>query len=64
VNIMKKECPKPFKNVKPDSAYNPKELKKGLEIEKEHTSNITIRKCITKHHLNEFPDYYTRFKGI
>jgi len=45
---------------RPDSNYNSEELKKGIEIEFEHTSRYEISKMIAKDHLDEIPDYYTR----
>lgn len=38
----------------------PLELIKGIEIEKEHTSNPQIAKKIALDHLKEIPDYYSR----
>jgi hypothetical protein len=46
--------------TKPDRFYNQNELKKGKEIELEHTPNKKLAKMIAKHHLEEFSDYYTR----
>ena len=40
--------------------YNPKELKMGIEVEAEHTTNPLIAEKIAKDHLAEAPDYYTR----
>ena len=39
---------------------DPKELKMGIKVEMEHTSNKAISKRIALDHLAEFPDYYTR----
>lgn len=36
------------------------QLKKGIEVESEHTTNRTIAKEIALDHLKEFPDYYDR----
>lgn len=47
-----------------DSKFNSKELKMGIEIEKEHTDDPAIAKKIAKDHLFEFPDYYTRLKKM
>jgi hypothetical protein len=44
----------------PITKYCPKQVKIGLEIEKEHSDNPEIAGQITKDHLAEFPDYYTR----
>ena len=48
-----------FKSVKADSEYDAEQLKRGIEIEMEHTTNKDIAKLISKHHLDEFPTYYT-----
>lgn len=42
------------KNIS-DSKYDPKELKMGIEVEKEHTDNEAIAKEIAKDHLTEIP---------
>lgn len=47
-----------------DSNFDPKELKMGIEIEKEHTDDIQLAKKISKDHLKEFPKYYTRLKKM
>jgi len=53
-----------FRKVKRDEAYDKKELAMGIIIEQEHTAQKNIAKIIAKHHLNEFPDYYTRLKKM
>lgn len=42
--------------------YNKKELKMGLVVEGEHTSNYQRRLRVAKDHLNEDPKYYTKLK--
>jgi len=37
-----------------------KQLKMGIEVEMEHTSNPILAKRIALDHLAEIPDYYTR----
>ena len=54
--LFEKELLKPNKNI--DS--NPDELKKGIKVEMEHTTDKELAEKIAKHHLAEFPDYYTR----
>lgn len=44
----------------PDSKFDAKELKMGIEVEKEHTDNPDLAREIAADHLSEFPDYYTR----
>lgn len=40
--------------------FDKKELKDGIEVEYEHTTNPLISKKIAMDHLVEIPDYYTR----
>lgn len=40
------------------------ELKKGINIEMEHTDDESIAKEIALDHLSEIPDYYTRLIGM
>ena len=51
-------------NDVPDEKFNSLELKKGILIEMEHTDNKEIAKAISKDHLSEIPDYYTRLKKM
>lgn len=44
--------------------YDPEQLKMGIEIEKEHFSDIPTRTKIAKDHLREFPDYYTHLTAM
>lgn len=48
----------------PDEKFDPKELEMGIEIEKEHIDNPIISKAISKGHLTEIKDYYTRLKKM
>jgi len=43
----------------PDSEFHPDQLAKGIEVEREHSENLPVRKAITKGHLAEFDRYYT-----
>lgn len=43
-----------------DSEFDPDELKKGEDVEKEHTDSVVAAKLIAKDHLKEIPDYYSR----
>jgi len=47
---------------------NPKQifqqLKKGIQVEKEHTGDAKAAREIALDHLNEFPDYYDRLEGV
>lgn len=51
-------------NDVPDSNYDQHELEMGIEVEKEHTDNPEFAKAISRDHLAEFPDYYTRLKKM
>lgn len=44
----------------PDEQFDPEQLKRGIEVEKEHTDDPEVAKQIAKAHLLEIPDYYTR----
>ena len=48
---------KPTVNTKD---VDPKELKKGIEVEKEHTTDIETATRIALNHLSEDPHYYTK----
>lgn len=45
---------------KPDDRYDARELRRGIEVEYEHTNDPPTSKEIAKDHLEEIPDYYTR----
>lgn len=49
-------------DYKPDSDFDPIELKKGIKHEFEHTKNKKLAKEIAKDHLSEDPKYYTHLK--
>lgn len=44
---------------RPDSDYDPEQLKMGIEVEKEHTDDPAVAKKIAKDHLEEIFQYYT-----
>lgn len=44
----------------PDSHFDPKALKDGIEVEMEHTTDRGIAKEIAKDHLYEDPKYYVK----
>lgn len=48
----------------PDSDFDPDQLKKGIEVEKEHTKSNLIAKLIAKDHLKEDPTYYTKLEKM
>ena len=47
-----------------DVEHDPDELKMGIEVEYEHTTNPMISRKIAMDHLEEIPDYYTRLKKL
>ena len=52
-----------FKEVE-NIDYDPEQLKMGIEVEKEHTTDSKIAETIAKHHLSENPKYYTKLKSL
>lgn len=73
-NIGNKPEPKPVDlkdllviigdDPRPDSNYNPIELKLGIMTELEHTNNAKIASKIAKDQLDEDPNYYSKLKKI
>lgn len=53
-----------FKQVDNSIEYDPKQLKIGIEVELEHTTDKKIAEIIAKHHLAEDPKYYTKLKTL
>lgn len=49
---------------KPDSAFDPRQLRAGIKVEREHTTDKAIAKEISKDHLTEHKDYYSRLATI
>ncbi|MCK5602498.1 hypothetical protein KAR91_11525 [Candidatus Pacearchaeota archaeon] len=47
-----------------DVDHDSDELKMGIEVEYEHTTNPLISRKIAMDHLVETPDYYTRLKKM
>ena len=48
----------------PDFKFDKDQLRMGIEVEKEHTDDLTITKQIAKAHLAEIPKYYTYLKTM
>ncbi len=44
----------------PDSSFDPRELRRGIEVELEHTDSRVVAKQIARDHLAEIFDYYSR----
>ena len=49
---------------RPDTDFDPEQLKIGIKVESEHTKDRKIAKEVAKDHLSEIPDYYKRLKGM
>jgi len=49
---------------RPDSDFEPQQLKNGIKTELEHTKNHKVAKEIAKDHLSEDPNYYKKLKKI
>ena len=47
---------------RPDSDFDPEQLKAGIKVELEHTSDRSKAEEIAKDHLTESPDYYKKLK--
>lgn len=43
---------------------DPEQLKMGIEVEQEHTTNKDVARTIALAHLSEISDYYTRLKKM
>lgn len=48
----------------PDSAFDAKQLKRGIKVELEHTTDRKLAKEIAKDHLVEDPEYYEKLAAI
>lgn len=62
--ISKERIPGGRAEGKDPNKYDSKEMNIGIGVEKEHSSNIDIRKEISRDHLEEFSNYYTRLKEM
>jgi len=49
---------------RPDTDYDPEQLKMGIKIEMEHTKDKIISEKIAKDHLDEDPQYYTHLVAM
>ena len=48
----------------PDDKFDPKQLKMGVDVEKEHHDDSVVAKAIAKAHCYEIKDYYTRLNKM
>ena len=53
-----------FRNLVEFEIIDRKQLKMGIEVEKEHTQDEALATKIAVDHLLEIPDYYTRLKDM
>ena len=53
-----------FKKVNDTIDYDPEQLKMGIAVEHEHTTNKGVAEIIAKQHLAEDPNYYTKLKKM
>jgi len=51
-------------NDVPDDEFDPDQLEKGINVEREHTNDLLVAKMIAKDHLSELPDYYDRLENM
>lgn len=49
---------------RPDSDFDPIQLKKGIKVEMEHTNDKKLAKEIAKDHLTEHKDYYIELEKM
>ena len=49
---------------KTNKKFDPEQLKKGIEVEMEHTNDPRIAREIATDHLTENPQYYTMLAKI
>lgn len=52
------------KKHKVDVSVIMSQLKDGIEVEMEHTSDRKVAREIALDHLGELPDYYTKLKKV
>jgi hypothetical protein len=70
--LRRNDAYSPFgtEDPRPDSDYDPEQLRMGIKVEQEHTSHmpkaqaIKAAKRIAKDHLDERGDYYTRLEHV
>jgi len=48
----------------PEEDFDPEQLKKGTEVEKEHTTDDELAAEIAKVHLDEDPKYYPKLEKL
>jgi len=57
--LLEDEVPGGKAAGRPDSDFDPEQLKKGIKVEMEHTDDPKVAREIAKDHLAEDPHYYT-----
>jgi GNAT superfamily N-acetyltransferase len=63
-SLEKDVIPGGLADKKSDKDFNKKNLKEGIKVEKEHTSDSDIAKEIAEDHLTEDPKYYKKLATI
>ena len=53
-----------FKDIDSGVEYDQEELKKGIEVELEHTNYRAIATIIAKHHLASDKNYYSKLEKV
>lgn len=48
----------------PKGKFDPEELKKGIKVEMEHTTDKETAEVIAKQHLDEDPKYYSKLEKM
>lgn len=49
---------------RPDSDYDPEQLKAGMQVESEHCKDPAVQKFIAKDHIDEDREYYIKIKKL
>jgi hypothetical protein len=60
--LKKDQLPGGKGDSKPDSAFDKKQLSLGRKVEMEHVNSANLANEITKDHLTEDPNYYSKLK--
>ena len=61
---LKNKIPGGLADKKDPSNYDPEQLRRGIEVELEHTDDREIAQEIAMDHLEEFPTYYTALDNM
>lgn len=50
--------------IPPGARFDAEQLRRGIEVEMEHTTDPAIAELIAKHHLLEDPRYYDKLRAV